>query len=78
MVYNYGDYKNYQEKIVRYKYKDDTLIEPFVILDNILASSIHNGSRLLVTKENLLLMTTGDSNQQLLAQDTFSLNGKLL
>lgn len=78
LVYNYGNFNNYKEKVVRYRIANDTLLEPVIILDNIQASSIHNGSRLLITKDNKLLITTGDAGIQLLSQDTNSLNGKLL
>lgn len=78
LVYNYRSFNDYKEKVVRYRFENDTLFDPVVILDNIRASSIHNGSRLLITKDNKLLITTGDAGIQLLSQDTDSLNGKLL
>lgn len=78
LVYNYGSVNDYKEKVVRYRFENDTLLDPVIILDCIQASSIHNGSRLLISKDRKLLITTGDASIQLLSQDTNSLNGKLL
>lgn len=78
IVYNYGNYNSYKEKVVRYRFENDSLIEPVVILDNIKASSIHNGARLWITNDKKLLITTGDASNQSLSQDTLALNGKLL
>lgn len=78
LVYNYGSFNDYKEKVVRYRFENDTLLDPVVILDNIRTSSIHNGSRLLIAKDTKLLITTGEAGSQLLSQDTNSLNGKLL
>ncbi|TDQ10970.1 PQQ-dependent sugar dehydrogenase [Pedobacter metabolipauper] len=76
VVYNYGS--TYREKVVRYTYTNGTLNSPFVILDGIPASSIHNGSRLLITADQKLLITTGDASNAPNAQDLNSLSGKIL
>ena len=49
VAYNYNNGGNYREKIVRYTYSSGSLISPLTIIDNIAASSIHNGSRLVIT-----------------------------
>jgi glucose/arabinose dehydrogenase len=76
------DYNNsngdYQEKIVRYTYNGRTLINPVVLINDIEASSIHNGCRLLITSDLKLFITTGDASNQTLPQNTAAKNGKVL
>ncbi|MEQ1676186.1 MAG: PQQ-dependent sugar dehydrogenase [Chitinophagaceae bacterium] len=76
-AYNYNS-GGYKEKIVRFTYNGTTLTNPVTILDNITASSIHNGCRLLITPDLKLWITTGDASNQSLPQNTASLNGKIL
>jgi PQQ-dependent dehydrogenase (s-GDH family) len=76
VVYNYNN-NGYKEKIVRYSYNGATLALPTILLDNIKASSIHNGCRLLIVDDKLFI-TTGDAADQSLPQDTSTLNGKIL
>ena len=78
VVYNYTDQSVLKEKLVRYTYANGTLGSPQVLLGNIVATTTHSGSRLLVLPDNTLLMTTGDAQQQPQAQDRTSLNGKIL
>lgn len=78
VVYNYAANSGYKEKIVRYTYAGGTLNSPLVILDEIPASSIHNGSRLLITSDQKLLITTGDASNAASAQNLNSLSGKIL
>ena len=74
--YNNGDY--YREKIVRFTYNGTTLVNPVTIIDNIHASYIHNGCRLLITPDLKLFITTGDASDQSNPQNKNSLNGKIL
>jgi glucose/arabinose dehydrogenase len=67
-----------KEKLVRYTYNGTALASPLVLLDNIIAASIHDGSRLLILPDNTLLMTTGDGSDTSRAQNPNSLNGKIL
>lgn len=78
IVYNYNAGSGYREKVVRYNYSGGTLNTPLVLLDLIPAASIHNGSRLLVTSDEKLLITTGDASVAANAQNTASLSGKIL
>jgi len=73
--YNSGGYK---EKIVRFTYNGTTLTNPVTIIDNIAASSIHNGCRLLISPDLKLFISTGDASNTSLPQNTSSLNGKIL
>ncbi|UYQ93679.1 PQQ-dependent sugar dehydrogenase [Chitinophaga horti] len=77
VVYNYNKGNAYTEKVVRYTYKDSTLSSPLVLLDNIAAAGIHNGSRLLIA-DNKLWITTGDAAVPANAQNTGNPNGKVL
>ena len=76
VVYNYNN-SGYKEKVVRYTYSTGSLTSPLILLDNIQASSIHNGSRLLIVGDKLFI-TTGDAADQPLAQNVGSVNGKVL
>ncbi|RZK81225.1 MAG: PQQ-dependent sugar dehydrogenase [Pedobacter sp.] len=75
LVYNYGDY---QEKVVRYTYAGGTLTNPVVIVDQIPGGNIHNGSRLTITTDQKLLISTGDAGIAANAQNANSLSGKIL
>jgi aldose sugar dehydrogenase len=77
VVYNYNNGGNYREKVVRYNYNGTTLTGATPIIDNIAASSIHNGSRLLIVSDKLFI-TTGDAANQSLPQTASSVNGKIL
>ncbi|WP_316809886.1 PQQ-dependent sugar dehydrogenase [Pedobacter heparinus] len=78
VVYNYNSGSGYKEKVVRYTYSGSSLASPLTILDLIPAASIHNGSRLLITGDQKLLITTGDASAAANAQNTSSLSGKIL
>ncbi len=78
VVYNYTSQGVLKEKLVRYAYTGGTVSAPLVLLDNIVATTTHSGSRLLVLPDRTLLMTTGDAQQQPEAQNPASLNGKIL
>jgi len=81
VVYNYGPRSNYKEKVVRYTYNGTTLVNPTIILDNIKGidsgSGVHNGSRLLITPDLKLFVTTGDAQDTTLPQNMASPNGKI-
>lgn len=80
VVYDYRNAGNYKEKLVRYTYANNTLSNPFVLIDGIEANSNHDGSRLWITRETnpKIFMTTGDALNQSLPQQTNTLNGKVL
>lgn len=77
VAYNYNNAGNYREKIVRYQYNGTTLTNPVIILDNIAASNVHNGCRLLIVGDKLFI-STGDASDQSLPQNTGVVNGKIL
>lgn len=78
IVYVYDDTWPYTERLARYEWNGSELVDEVVLLDDLPASTIHNGSRLLITEDNKLLMTTGDVGNSDLSQDMSSLMGKLL
>lgn len=80
VVYNYTDAGVLKEKLVRFTYSAaaNTLTAPRVLLGNLVATTTHSGSRLLILPDRTLLMTTGDAQQQPDAQNMASLNGKIL
>lgn len=78
VIYDYGTTANYKAKVVRYTFNNGVLSDPLILLDKIPASSNHDGSRLLITPDLKLMVTTGDANVPANAQDTASLSGKIL
>ena len=81
VVYNYNSPQGYREKVVRFTFINNSIGSPFTIIENIAASSIHNGSRIRVVNESggvKIYFTTGDASNTLLSQDVNSRNGKVL
>lgn len=78
VAYNYNSASGYREKIVRYIYNGTSLVSPVTVLDNIAASNIHNGCRMIITPDLKLFITTGDAANQALPQNTNAVNGKIL
>ena len=78
IAYNYDKAGTYTEKIVRYTYNGSTLVNPLIILDNIPASSIHNGCRLVISSDLKLFISTGDASNQTSAQNINYLSGSML
>ncbi len=79
VVYNYNS-GSYLEKLVQYKFENNSIQPITTLLQNIPASSIHNGSRLWINTDAIpkLFMTTGDAANQPNAQNVNSLSGKVL
>ena len=76
VVYDYG---NYKEKLVQLKFSNNSIQTVAILIDNIPASSIHNGSRLWISSDAApkLFMTTGDASVSNNAQQKTSLSGKV-
>jgi glucose/arabinose dehydrogenase len=77
LAYLYEDAEGYKERVVRFTYNNNTLINPQILLDEITGANNHNGCRLLIADDKLFI-TTGDAQNTALAQNTQSLNGKIL
>lgn len=67
-----------QNKVERYVFKDDTLTFDRDVLAGIPAANNHDGGRLAFGPDGKLYITTGDAQNEPLAQDTQSLAGKIL
>ncbi len=78
LVYTYPSSWSYKERLVTYEWDGNQLVNPNILLNELPGANIHNGSRLLVTPDDKLLMTTGDVGSSSVAQNMSSLNGKLL
>lgn len=78
VVYDYNTGGNYREKVVRFTYTNGALTSPLPIIDQIPASSIHNGSRLMISADQKLFISTGDASNAANAQNKNSLSGKIL
>jgi glucose/arabinose dehydrogenase/cytochrome c5 len=65
-------------QIVRYEFKNDTLLNPYLIRNDIHANQNHTGCRLVFGPDRKLYITTGDADEAILAQDLKALNGKIL
>ncbi len=76
--YNYNGSGGYSEKVVRFTYSGSALTSPLTLIENIPASTIHNGSRLVITPDLKLFISTGDASNQSSAQSTTSRSGKIL
>lgn len=80
VVYNYNS-SGYREKLVRYTYINNNLVNPVNFLENIPAANIHNGSRISIHDDGSgmkLFFTTGDAASAASSQDINSLNGKVI
>jgi len=78
IVYTYIGEGNIKEKLVRYDYDNNKLVNPLTLIDNIPGGSTHDGSRLLILPDYTILMTTGDAQNQSFPQNVSSLAGKTL
>jgi glucose/arabinose dehydrogenase len=67
-----------QNRVIKMTFNGSTLTNRVVILGGIRSSRFHNGGRIRFGPDGFLYVTTGDSQQQDLAQDVNSLNGKIL
>ncbi len=65
-------------QVERYKLQNNTLTDRKIIIGNIPGSSNHDGGRIAFGPDNYLYITTGDAENPNAAQDTSTLNGKIL
>jgi glucose/arabinose dehydrogenase len=66
------------QRLMRYREVDNRLGEGVVLLDDVPAANIHNGSRVKFGPDGRLYVSLGDVAVPSVAQDVASLNGKLL
>ena len=77
LVYTYFG-SSVMERLVKYEFVNDSLVNPTTLIDSIPGSTNHDGSRLLFMDDGTLLMTTGDALNKASSQNINSLNGKVL
>ncbi|MBD1392772.1 PQQ-dependent sugar dehydrogenase [Mucilaginibacter glaciei] len=77
VAYNYNKAGVYTKKIVKFTYNGTTLVNPVVLLDNIPASTTHNGTRLAISPDKKLFVTSGDASVSSRAQDKTNSAGKI-
>jgi glucose/arabinose dehydrogenase len=79
VVYDYRDGSgNYREKMIQVKFENERIAVVKTLIDNIPAATIHNGSRLVISPDSKLFMTTGDASYADNAQSLNSISGKVL
>lgn len=79
-VYTYQSGSAIRERVVRLDWEAarDTLLRADTLLDGVRGVSTHVGSRLLFLPDTTLLMSSGDYQNQPIAQDPKSVEGKIL
>jgi glucose/arabinose dehydrogenase len=66
------------ERLARYTFDSDTLVDETILLDHIPSAYYHVGSRLLILPDRTILMSTGDAGSASYALDTTKFHGKFL
>ncbi|MCK0147208.1 PQQ-dependent sugar dehydrogenase [Arenibacter sp. F26102] len=65
-------------KLVRYRYSNGGLESPKILLEDIPGATYHNGSRIVISPNNKILISLGDAGRKSLAQSTSAITGKVL
>lgn len=80
ITYNFLQGNEIQQKLVRYTYDGENLINPLEILSNIGGNTTHDGARLWIDEDLKLYMTMGDARRkdEFPPQEIDNLHGKLL
>ncbi len=78
IVYTYSSAGGIGERISVFTYQNNHLTNENVLLEGIPGNVNHDGSRLRFAPDGKIMMTTGDALDQQGAQDTTTLNGKIL
>ncbi|MBI2590276.1 MAG: PQQ-dependent sugar dehydrogenase [Candidatus Blackburnbacteria bacterium] len=68
----------YFNRVERYKLEEGQLLERKKVVSGIRGSANHDGGRIIFGPDGMLYIGTGDAESPILAQDTNSLNGKIL
>lgn len=79
-VYTHYTVAQFESQLVRWTYDvgNDSLKEPWVMIDRIGANASHNGSRIVFDANENLLLAMGDAFSNDVAQDVDNMNGKVL
>ncbi len=78
LVYTYFESTSIKERLSKFIYQQDQLVNEQILINNIPGNTYHDGSRLIFGSDGKLYMTTGDAGNMSSAQDLSSLSGKIL
>jgi len=79
LVYNYSQGNSVKERLSSFDWDGTSLTNETYLIDNIPGNQIHNGSRIVISPDGKIMMTTGDTGTGGdLSQDLNSKNGKVL
>ena len=79
LYYTYGQSGNVTlNRVVKYKFEDNNLIQEEIIVDKIPGASNHDGGRIKFGPDGFLYITAGDGEEPSRAQNRDSLAGKIL
>lgn len=78
LAYDYSGNENAYLRVMRFQFRNDTLLNGLMIVDSIYANQNHTGCRLKFGPDKKLYITTGDADRPMLAQSLSFLNGKIL
>lgn len=67
-----------RNKLVRMRYRDGKLGDTENLLEGMIGAGNHDGARIAIGPDRLLYLAMGEAGRMPLAQDTTSLNGKIL
>jgi len=78
IAYTYGGFSNIRERFVKYSFDGTNLVNPIVLLEDIIGNTTHIGCRIHFLPDNTILFSTGDAQNTSLPQNMNSLSGKIL
>jgi glucose/arabinose dehydrogenase len=79
VVYNYTQGNNVKERLSMFDWDGTALVNEVQLINAIGGNSIHNGSRLVISQDQKIIMSTGDTGDGgVSSQNLNSLNGKIL
>jgi len=78
IAYTYGGFGNIRERFEKYTFNGTNLVNPVVLLEDIIGNTTHIGCRIHFLPDNTILFSTGDAQNTSLPQNTNSLSGKIL
>jgi glucose/arabinose dehydrogenase len=77
-MHTYSSSSGTRNRLVRLRWDGTTLGNQQVLIDGIPGAGIHNGARVVVGRDRMLYVSTGDAGDASDAQDSTSLGGKIL
>ncbi len=77
-MHTYSSQSGTRNRLVRLRWDGNLLGGQQVLLENIPGAGIHNGARIVVGRDRMLYVSTGDAGDASDAQDSASLGGKIL